>query len=192
MLISVISLKGISVISKQCYGVWCSTHQGAACRQRAVGLHCRCNQTNMHSTAVYYDSHRQCRASPQCSLLVSQLYVHSPSLQHRTRMIDHITPVLHQLHWLLVHQRITFKLDMTTFKCLHSLVPSYLTHIPVTRFIHSMWNTFSETSIFWYAQQSNVWLSLATTHSNQLTNQNKISSKHHFCHCRRSANKHDL
>ena len=29
-----------------------------------------------------------------------------------TRKFDHITPVLHQLHWLPVRQRITFKLAM--------------------------------------------------------------------------------
>jgi len=43
-----------------------------------------------------------------------------------TRKFDHITPVLHQLHWLPVRQRITFKLAMITFKCLHGLAPSFL------------------------------------------------------------------
>jgi len=42
-----------------------------------------------------------------------------------TRKFDHITP-LRQLHWLPVRQRITFKLVMITFKCLHGLAPSYL------------------------------------------------------------------
>ena len=46
-----------------------------------------------------------------------------------TRKFDHITPVLHQLHWLLVPQRITFKLVMITFKCLHGLAPSYRTDV---------------------------------------------------------------
>ena len=51
-----------------------------------------------------------------------------------TRKFDHITPVLHQLHWLPVRQRITFKLAMITFKCLHSLAPSYMADacIPVS------------------------------------------------------------
>jgi len=43
-----------------------------------------------------------------------------------TRKFDHISPVLRQLHWLPVRQRITFKLAMFTFKCLHGLAPSYL------------------------------------------------------------------
>jgi len=46
-----------------------------------------------------------------------------------TRKFDHITPVLRQLHWLSVRQRITFKLAMITFKCLHGLAPSYLADV---------------------------------------------------------------
>ena len=46
-----------------------------------------------------------------------------------TRKFDHITPVLRQLHWLLVRQRITFKLAMITFKCLCGLAPSYLADV---------------------------------------------------------------
>ena len=50
------------------------------------------------------------------------------------RKFDHITPVLHQLHWLPVRQRITFKLAMIIFKCLRGLAPSYLADacIPVS------------------------------------------------------------
>ena len=46
-----------------------------------------------------------------------------------TRKFDHITPVLRQLHWLQVRQRITFKLAMIVFKCLHGLAPSYLADV---------------------------------------------------------------
>jgi len=46
-----------------------------------------------------------------------------------TKKFDHITPVLRQLHWLPVRQRITFKLTMITFKCLHGLAPSYLADV---------------------------------------------------------------
>jgi len=46
-----------------------------------------------------------------------------------TRKFDHITPVLHQLHWLPVHQQITFKLPMITLKCLRGLAPSYLADV---------------------------------------------------------------
>jgi len=42
------------------------------------------------------------------------------------RMFDHITPVLRDLHWLPVRQRIKYKLAMTVYKCLHGLAPTYL------------------------------------------------------------------
>jgi len=44
----------------------------------------------------------------------------------RTREYDHITPVLRDLHWLPVRQRIIFKQAMTVFKCILGLEPSYL------------------------------------------------------------------
>ena len=43
-----------------------------------------------------------------------------------TRKYDHITPVLQQLHWLPVRQRIAFKILFLTFKVLHGTGPSYL------------------------------------------------------------------
>jgi len=46
-----------------------------------------------------------------------------------TRKFDHITSMLHQLHWLLVWQRIAFKLAMITFKFLHSLALYYLADV---------------------------------------------------------------
>ena len=38
----------------------------------------------------------------------------------------HITPVLHQLHWLPVSFRINFIILLLTFKAVHELAPSYL------------------------------------------------------------------
>jgi len=43
-----------------------------------------------------------------------------------TRKFDRITPVLCDLHWLPIRQRILFKLAVIVFKCLHGLAPSYL------------------------------------------------------------------
>ena len=42
------------------------------------------------------------------------------------RRRDHITPVLRQLHWLPVRQRIDFKVTVLVYKCLHGLSPPYL------------------------------------------------------------------
>jgi len=42
---------------------------------------------------------------------------------------DHITPVLENLHWLPVHQRIQFKILLHVYKCLNSRAPSYLSEL---------------------------------------------------------------
>jgi hypothetical protein len=44
----------------------------------------------------------------------------------RTRKYDHITPVLRQLHWLPVQQRIVFKILLLTFRALHDMAPAYI------------------------------------------------------------------
>ena len=43
-----------------------------------------------------------------------------------TRRRDHITPVLRQLHWLPVRQRVEFKLAVFMFKAINGLAPAYL------------------------------------------------------------------
>ena len=42
------------------------------------------------------------------------------------RWHEHITPVLKQLHWLPVRQRVHFKLAVIVFRALHGTAPSYL------------------------------------------------------------------
>jgi len=42
------------------------------------------------------------------------------------RRCDHITPLLRDLHWLRVPQRIEFKLATLVFRCLNEMAPSYL------------------------------------------------------------------
>jgi len=39
---------------------------------------------------------------------------------------DHITPVLKDLHWLQIQERIQYKLCVLAFKCHHSLASPYL------------------------------------------------------------------
>ena len=43
-----------------------------------------------------------------------------------SRKQEHITPILCDLHWLPVEQRIVFKILLLTFKILHNQTPSYL------------------------------------------------------------------
>ena len=47
----------------------------------------------------------------------------------RTKKDQHITPVLHSLHWLPVTSRITYKLLLITYKALNGLAPSYITEL---------------------------------------------------------------
>jgi hypothetical protein len=42
------------------------------------------------------------------------------------RRYDHITPLLEQLHWLPVHERIAYKLCVLAYRCLSGTAPDYL------------------------------------------------------------------
>ena len=53
---------------------------------------------------------------------VARLLTHTPTRHH-------ITPVLQNLHWLPVPQRIQFKILLLTHKALHNQAPSYLTDL---------------------------------------------------------------
>lgn len=44
----------------------------------------------------------------------------------RSRFRDHVSPLLKSLHWLRVSERITFKVGVMTYKCLHDQAPAYL------------------------------------------------------------------
>ena len=47
----------------------------------------------------------------------------------RKQKYDHVTPLLIELHWLPVSQRIVFKILLSTFKALNGLSPSYITDL---------------------------------------------------------------
>ena len=47
----------------------------------------------------------------------------------RKRKHDHITPVLYELHWLPVRQRITYKTLLLTYKCRVGKGPKYLSDL---------------------------------------------------------------
>lgn len=48
-----------------------------------------------------------------------------------TRKYDHITPILRDLHWLPVQQRIKYKILLLTYRCLNGLAPAYLSDLLV-------------------------------------------------------------
>jgi len=43
-----------------------------------------------------------------------------------SRKYDHVTPLLHELHWLRIRQRTEYKLAVLVYRCLHGLAPPYL------------------------------------------------------------------
>jgi len=47
-------------------------------------------------------------------------------LVYGARKFDYVTPLLRELHWLSVPERITFKLATLMFRCLHGTAPAYL------------------------------------------------------------------
>jgi hypothetical protein len=47
----------------------------------------------------------------------------------RTKISEHITPLLKDLNWLPIEYRIKFKLLTLTYKCLHGLAPQYLSDL---------------------------------------------------------------
>ena len=67
---------------------------------------------------------------PKCILKRLQSVLNSAArLIHLTSRYGHVTPLLIQLHWLPIEQRITFKIAVITFKALHVAAPSYITDL---------------------------------------------------------------
>ena len=57
------------------------------------------------------------------------------TLIHLSSRYEHVTPLLIQLHWLPIEQRITFKIAVITFKALHGSAPDYITELIKTLYI---------------------------------------------------------
>ena len=56
----------------------------------------------------------------------------------KTPKHDHITPILKQIHWLHVSQRITYKVMLLVFKSLHVMAPSCIKEMLMQKPISSM------------------------------------------------------
>ncbi len=57
------------------------------------------------------------------------MYVSDARVLTRSRKYDHITPILHSLHWLPIKFHISYKILLLTFKALNGLAPAYLTSL---------------------------------------------------------------
>ena len=69
------------------------------------------------------------RRSPVYLATSSTDYIQSVMIDAAARLVcsarkyEHITPLLRDLHWLRVSERIEFKLSVLVFRCLHGTVP---------------------------------------------------------------------
>ena len=65
----------------------------------------------------------------------SELLTFSASNEFRTELVfqvgkyEHVTPLLNELHWLPIGRRITFKILMLVYNCLHRNSPFYLCNL---------------------------------------------------------------
>ena len=64
---------------------------------------------------------------PACQLDRLQSVLNAAArLIHRSRKFDHVTPLLYDLHWLRVPERITFRSAVLAYQCQNGLAPRYL------------------------------------------------------------------
>ena len=67
---------------------------------------------------------------PECELVKLQHVQNAAArMVTRLRKHHHITPVLHELHWLPVRKRVVFKVLLLTYKALHGLAPKYISEL---------------------------------------------------------------
>ena len=62
-------------------------------------------------------------------ITVPRAFVQDCRLVTMSRKSDHVTPLLFQLHWLPVNQRIEFKVLLFTYKAMQGLAPQYLSDL---------------------------------------------------------------
>jgi hypothetical protein len=64
---------------------------------------------------------------PSCQIDRLQSVINTAArLIFSARRCDHVTPLLAQLHWLPVRERLDFKLCVLTYRCLNGTAPAYL------------------------------------------------------------------
>ena len=67
---------------------------------------------------------------PSCQInKLQRLQNTAARLITKAKKSEHITPILQNLHWLPVEQRIIFKLLITTYKALNGMAPEYLSNL---------------------------------------------------------------
>ena len=76
----------------------------------------------------------------------------------KSNKYDHITPLLKELHWLPIEQRIKFKILLITFKALNKQAPNYITDLLIpykpSRSLRSSTKIFLMKPVFKVAEHS--------------------------------------
>ena len=54
------------------------------------------------------------------------------------RYILHITPYLKSLHWLIIEERITYKIAVLIFKCINRSTPKYLQDVVIRNYARTL------------------------------------------------------
>ena len=95
----------------------------------SIALHIAVLQSLMSSLVLSWLDYGNAMMAGIPSYLLQQLQLVMNSaarLVFSSSRYDHITPLLHQMHWLRAPEMIQFKLAVLVFKCLHGTAPSYL------------------------------------------------------------------
>ena len=63
---------------------------------------------------------------PGSLIRLQSVFSSAARLVYSARRSERVTPLLRELHWLRVPERIQFRLCVLTYRCLHGSAPSYL------------------------------------------------------------------
>ena len=120
----------VNKITSSCY---CMLHYIAKVRPRldtktaqliteALGLsHMDYCNSLLVGTSQYQIDKLQCIQSMGCQVICN------------LRKYDHVSPAMRSLHWLKIHERITYKLCLLVHKCHNILAPKYLSGLLPSR-----------------------------------------------------------
>ena len=102
--------------------------------------------------AIFYLANMASMTAPRRPVIdtgrIDAARIDAARIVSRKRKRDHITPVLYDLHWLPVRDRISFKLLTIAYKCKHNDTPMYLqniisSHLPTRNLRSSSKHTFT-------------------------------------------------
>jgi len=81
----------------------------------------KCRASSAYGTTQCYQNNIGARIA-----LIQYLVLYLPRLIFKACRRDHIQPLLRRLHWLRMPERISFRLAVLVYRCLHGSAPGYL------------------------------------------------------------------